>query len=209
VCRDIHGQEGFFVKLRRRVALTAALLAAIPALALAAARTHAHIYRPFSAAGKPVGHVTHMFPGSCIGGSDASRRSDAWRCLISGSTIADPCFSSAKAKSFVLCPASGPWSSNVIKVKLVQKLPKGKANKGKPSMHGLPWALVTVRGWKCRLDTGATSVAHGKRQNYFCKGTSKSLWGSPQRGSEPWKIYVAGNHPKHFRTRTGIKAAWF
>jgi hypothetical protein len=175
-------------------------------LALAASSTHVHIYKPFNSAGKPVGHVTHTYTGSCIGGSDASRRSDAWRCIISGSTIADPCFSSSKAKGVVLCPATGPWSSKVLKVKLNAKLPKG--NSGKRSTHGLPWALVTSKGWQCRLDTGATSVAHGKRQNYFCKGTKQSLWGSPQRGSEPWTIDVGGNHPKSF-TKTAIKAAWF
>jgi hypothetical protein len=197
------------LKHTRKLVLAAALLAAVPPLALAAARTRVHIYRPFNSAGRPVGRVTHTFSGSCIGGSDASRRSDAWRCIISGSTIADPCFSSAKARNFVLCPASGPWNSKVVKVKLVQKLPKGKANQGKPSTHGLPWALVTARGWKCRLNTGATEVVHGKRQNYTCHRTSKSLWGAPQRGSEPWKIYVAGNHPKRFHATTRIKDAWY
>lgn len=195
------------MKHSRRAVLAAVTLGAVPALALAATSTHVHIYRPFTSAGKPVGHVTHTYSGSCMGGSDASRRSDAWRCIISGSTIADPCFTSSKASGFVLCPATGPWSSSVIKVRLNSKLPKG--NSGKPSTHGLPWALVTAQGWKCRLDTGATAVVQGKRLNYFCKGTSKSLWGSPQRGSEPWTIYVAGNHPKKLHTKTGIKAAWF
>lgn len=192
-----------------RLGLGAAIVAAIPTLALAATRTQAHIYEPFNSAGQPVGHVTHSYPGSCIGGSDASRRSDAWRCIVSGSTIADPCFSSSRAKHFVLCPATGPWSSALLKVSLTSKLPGKMANKGKHSTRGLPWAVVTSRGWKCRLDTGATQVLDGRRQNYFCKGTSKSLWGSPQRGSEPWKIYVAGNHPKHLRAKTGIRTAWF
>jgi hypothetical protein len=197
------------VKYRDKIALAAVLLAALPALALATTLTHTHVYKPFNSAGKPVGHVTHTYPGSCIGGSDASRRSDAWRCVVSGSTITDPCFSSSRAKQFVLCPATGPWSSRVIKIRLFSKLPAGKANKGKPSTRGLPWALVTVKGWKCRLDTGATTTVDGKRQNYFCKGTTKSLWGSPQRRSEPWKIYVAGNHPRHLHTTTRIRAAWF
>lgn len=195
------------MKKRAGVSLVIVLFAATTAFALAATKTHVHIYKPFTSAGKPAGHVTHTYGGSCMGGSDASRRSDAWRCIISGSTIADPCFSSSKAKGVVLCPAKGPWNSNVIKVTLNSKLPKG--NTGRPSTHGLPWALVTTKGWKCRLNTGATAVVHGKRLTYFCKGTSKSLWGSPQRGSEPWTIFVAGNHPKSLHTKTGIKAAWF
>jgi hypothetical protein len=197
------------VRHTTRFALVAIVLAAIPALALAATRTHAHIYKPFNSAGQPVGRVTHTYPGTCLGGSDASPRSDAWRCIVSGSTIVDPCFSSSKASHFVLCPTTGPWSNHVFKVRLNSKLPGRMANKGKPSTHGLPWALVTVEGWKCRLNTGATQTVGGKRQNYFCKGTSKSLWGAPQRGSEPWKIYVAGNHPKALHTKTGIRAAWF
>jgi hypothetical protein len=188
------------------LSLATVVLAGTAGLALAASSTHVHIYRPFTSSGKPVGHVTHAYTGSCMGGSDASRRSDAWRCTVSGSSIDDPCFSSSKAKKIVLCPATGPWSSKVIKVKLNSKLPRG--NSGRPSTHGLPWALVTVKGWKCRLDTGATAVVHGKRQNYFCQGTSKSLWGAPQRGSEPWRIDVGGNHPRTF-SKTGIKAAWF
>jgi hypothetical protein len=184
-------------------------MAAIPAVALAAAGTQTHVYEPFTSAGKPVGRVTHTYPGSCFAGSAASGRSDAWRCTVSGSTIVDPCFSSSKAKHFVLCPATGPWSSKLIKVRLTTKLPRKLANKGKPSTHGLPWALVTVKGWKCNLDTGATQTVGARRQNYFCKGTSQSLWGSPQRGSEPWKIFVAGNHPKRLRAKTGIKTAWF
>lgn len=197
------------MKHTTKFGLVVVVLAAIPTLAVAATRTHAHIYEPFSSAGKPVGRVTHTYPGSCIGGSDASRRSDAWRCIVSGSTIVDPCFSSPKARHFVLCPTTGPWSRAVIKVTLTSKLPGKLANKGRPSTRGLPWALVTVKGWKCRLDTGATQTVQGKRQNYFCKGTSKSLWGSPQRGSEPWKIYVADNHPKRLHATTGVGAAWF
>lgn len=189
--------------------LAIAVLAGTAGLATAAARTHVHIYRPFNSAGQPVGRVTHTYHGSCGSGSDASGRSDAWRCTVSGSTIADPCFSSSQQTSFVLCPATGPWNSNVIKVRLFSKLPKGMANHGRPSTHGLPWALVTVRGWKCRLNTGATRLVDGRRENYSCRGTKQWLYGAPQRGSEPWKIYVAGPQAKHLHNRTAIKAAWF
>jgi hypothetical protein len=189
------------------ISLAVVLLAGTAGLALAATNTKVHIYKPFNSTGKPVGRVTHTYTGSCIGGSDASRRSDTWRCIVSGSTIVDPCFSSPKAKGIVLCPARGPWNSRVIKVKLNSKLPS--PNKGKPSTHGLPWALVTVNGLKCQLNTGATRTVNGKRENYFCKGTTEALYGSPQRGSEPWKIYLAGGQAKHLSKKTAIRKAWF
>jgi hypothetical protein len=198
------------VKRSGRIALAAILLAAIPTLALAATRTRVHIYRPFTSGGKPRGHVAKGFTAVSCSGSDATRRRDAWRCQIArgfGAFLDDPCFSSMKARGFVLCPATGPWSNQVIEARLRGKLSGG--NQGRPSTHGLPWALVTARGWRCTLNTGATSVIDGKRQNYFCRGMSKSLWGSPQQRWEPWKIYVAGNHPRRLRSTTRIRTAWF
>jgi hypothetical protein len=197
------------LKHTRKVVLAAAVLVALPALALAATHTATHIYKPFNSAGKPVGKVIHTYPGSCFGGSDASGRSDAWRCIAAGSTIIDPCFSSAKAKGFVLCPAPGVVGTRLDKIKLNSKLPGKQGNKGKPSTHGLPWAVVTIKGFQCRLETGATTVVDGKRANYYCKGPKKWLYGAPDRKSEPWKIYVAGPGAKHLTKKTGIKEAWF
>lgn len=196
------------MKTAAGIALTIAVLAASTGMALAGTRTHAHVYRPFTASGQPAGHVTKTVRGSCWTGSLAADRRDAWRCM-GGNFIYDPCFSSSKAHGVVLCAATGPWSSDVIKFKLTKKLPAKFANKRAPSTHGLPWALVTTKGWKCRLVTGATTVADGKRANYACQGTSEMLWGSPERGSEPWKIYVAKPQAKHLHNRTGIRAAWF
>jgi hypothetical protein len=196
------------VKKPAGIVLAITLMALTAGVAWAASSTHAHIYEPFNSAGKPVGHVTHTYTGSCYSGSLSSPRKDAWRC-ISGNALLDPCFSSSKAKHFVLCPVTGPWSSKVVKLKLIKKLPKAQGGKANPSTHGMPWALVTVKGWKCQLDTGATRVVHHQRENYFCKGTKQWLYGSPERGSEPWKIYVAGPKANHLSKKTGIKAAWF
>jgi hypothetical protein len=110
----------------------------------------------------------------------------------------------------VLCPAGGgPWSSEVIKLKLFRKLPGTERGRTRRSTHGLPWAVVTAEGWKCRLDTGATRVAQGRRENYSCKGTRRWLYGAPDRGSEPWKIYVAGSQATRLHNKTAIKSAWF
>jgi hypothetical protein len=61
--------------------LLSIVLASIPALALAATRTHVHVYDPFNSAGQPRGHVAYRYTGSCSA-SRVSRRRDTWRCLI-------------------------------------------------------------------------------------------------------------------------------
>jgi hypothetical protein len=195
--------------IKRRLAVgvfAAVVLAAGPAAA--ATQTQATIYSAFAASGSPAGHVTGTLRGHCWSGSLATERQDAWRCL-SGNLIYDPCFSSANAKGIVLCPATGPWSASTIEIKLTSKLPANYGNKGKPSTSGLPWALVTTQGWKCRLTTGASTVVDGKRANYFCTGTADTLWGAPTRASQPWKIYVAPNGAKKLKRKVAISSAWF
>lgn len=176
--------------------------------AAAVAHTQASIYTPFAASGKPAGPVTSTVRGHCWTGSLSVDHRGAWRCL-SGNLIYDPCFSSANAKGIVLCPATGPWSSSAIEIRLSSNLPVKYGNTGKPSMSGLPWALVTTQGWNCRLATGATTVVHGKRQNYFCTGTQDSLWGAPTRTSQLWKIYAAPNGSKKLSRQVSIRSAWF
>ena len=190
------------------LAATVLVAVAATAVALAATQTQTSIYSPFTASGESATHVKSTVRGHCFTGSLAVNHQDAWRCL-SGNLIYDPCFSSAGAAGIVLCPASGPWGSSAIEIKLTEKLPSNLGNKGKPSTSGLPWALMTVAGWKCKLATGATSVVDGKRQNYFCTGTEDALWGAPSRKSEPWSIYAAPNRAKKLSRRVAIKFAWF
>jgi hypothetical protein len=153
--------------LTRRLVIGVFAAGALAAGAAAAVtHTHASVYAPFAASGKAAGRVTSTVRGHCWTGSLAVDHEGAWRCL-SGNLIYDPCFGSANAKGIVLCPAMGPWSSSVIEIKLTSTLPSKYGNPGKPSTLGLPWALLTAQGWRCRLATGATSVVEGKRQNFF------------------------------------------
>lgn len=170
--------------------------------------TEAGVYMPFSASGRSAVEVKSMIRGHCWTGSLAVNHRGAWRC-VSANLIYDPCFSSPDAKGIVLCPSSGPWSSSGVEIKLTSKLPVMYENKRVPSTSGLPWALVTVAGWKCRLATGATSVVDGQRQNYFCTGTQDSLWGAPTRRSEPWKIYAAPNAAHRLTHEVAVTSAWF
>lgn len=202
------------VDLRRGAVLVAAVVA-LGAVALggaaragAAMRTRASVFHAFTSAGKPAGHVARTLRGSCWTGSLAADRADAWRCMA-GNEILDPCFSSPRARGRVLCPATGPWSSSLVELKLTKRLPGQYANRRRPSTFGLPWALRTTLGWRCELATGATTVVHGLRLNYFCTGTKQGLWGSPLRASEPWRIYVAPSSARTLRRRVGISVAWF
>jgi hypothetical protein len=176
--------------------------------AAAGQRTQLSIYAPFSASGTPTVRVTNTVRGHCWTGSLAAAREDAWRCM-SGNFIYDPCFSSASAQGIVLCPATGPWNSAAIEIRLTRSLPNQYGNKGKPSTSGLPWALVTMSGWKCRLATGATTVVDGRRANYGCTRTKDWLWGAPMRRSEPWRIYAASGTARKLSRTIAIRAAWF
>lgn len=196
-------------RLLARLTLAAAmiLLAAGATAALAATTTtRTVLYQAFTASGQPTIHVTSTARGSCNGGSAAIDRDDAWRCF-SGNFVYDPCFSSAHAKGIVLCP-SGPGATSGIEIKLTAKLTG--ADHGKPSTSGTPWGVQTTSGLKCEIDTGATTVLDGRRANYFCAKSKKTiLWGSPIRKSEPWTIYAAPATAKKLTTKVKLSVAWF
>ena len=202
-------------KVRRVAVLVAAavftfVVATFASTGAAAAgeTTKLTIYEPFASSGAPPARVTTSIRGHCWTGSLASPRGDAWRCM-SGNFIYDPCFSSTMFAGIVLCPATGPWSSAAIEIRLTQSLPRKYENKGRPSTAGLPWALVTTSGWKCLLATGATTVVDGRRANYACSRTKDWLWGAPTRSREPWRIYAASVTARKLSRTVGIRAAWF
>jgi hypothetical protein len=191
---------------RTVVAGTAAALT-IAVAAAAAGSTKTHIYRAFTASGKPAIKVTKTMEGFCNGGSIAIDRNDAWRCFA-GNFVLDPCFSSSKAKGIVLCPAA-PWKASGIKVRLTGKLRDG--NKRKPSTSVLPWGIRTSTGLRCEIATGATLVVHKQRLNYFCLHSKSGLWGSPSRNHQPWTIRIAPASTTTTKlTKTvQIATAWF
>ena len=185
------------------------VLAACAAVAGAAtgARTQVRVYRPFRSSGTPAVRVAKTGRGSCFSGSDAANRHDAWRCL-NGHFVVDPCFSSGRAAGFVLCPIGA--STEALRLTLSRALPRGLRDRRRPgSTRGLPWALITVRGWSCRLVTGATTVVDRRRLNYACQGTRNDLFGAPNRRHAPWRVFYAPPTARHLRHRIGIRTARF
>jgi hypothetical protein len=187
-------------------ALTVAgLIIAVPGAFAGPSTTQTHIYQAFKSNGQPAIHVVRTVHGHCVGGSSSTDRDDAWRCF-SGNLIYDPCFSSAKARGKLLCPAA-PWKNSGVELLYTGKLTGG--DKGKASTSRLPWGIETTSGLKCAFASGATNVIGHNRLNYFCTTGKNGLWGSPSRKSEPWTIYIAAESAKHLSQRIGIKVAWF
>jgi hypothetical protein len=187
------------------VGLVALAIAATLASAAGATKTQTRVFRAFTSSGTPALKITKTVHGSCNGGSASTPRNDAWRCF-SGNGVYDPCFSSSKAKGFVICVAN-PWKPAAVKLKYKGKLKLG--NRGKIGTSGTPWALETTTAWKCRMDTGATNVIRGKRANYFCTRTKNWLWGAPNRKVEPWTIFSAPVTAKKLSSKVKLKIAWF
>jgi hypothetical protein len=186
--------------------LTAIFLAAAALTAAASAtRTQTRIYRPFTSSGKPAFRVAKTISGDCWTGADAPARADAWKC----ETRADPCFSSDKAKGFVLCPWTGPRSSTVLKIRLTKPLPVRYGNTGQPSTSYEPWAIETTTGWKCLAFTGAGTRVGNQFSSYSCTNSKNWLWGRPSRKTEPWTIFYGPLSAKKLTHKASIAVAWF
>jgi hypothetical protein len=172
--------------------------------AQATGHTTATVYEAFSYHGVPEPTVTNV-SGSCFTSSGVTRRDDAWRCTV-GNTLYDPCFSSSLAFGIVICPV--PWQGSGTEIHLSKPLPKSSSHTI-PSLSLQPWAVETVSGAFCVLSSGASSVVHGQRFNYFCgKNAAQGLWGFPSRKKQPWTIRIAPMSAKTLKHRIALVRAW-
>ena len=178
-----------------------ATLAICAGAAQARPRTTATVYQAFSYHGVVIPRV-QVASGYCWESSNVTARLDAWRCFV-GNSILDPCFSSAFANN-VVCPT--PWSDSGVEINLTRPLPK-PTNHAAPSLKLAPWAIETTTGADCILASGASSVVHGKRLNYYCSA-KLGLWGYPDRHSQPWTILSAPPTAKILKQRASILHAW-
>ncbi len=167
-------------------------------------QTTATIFRAFSSAGVPTIQVQSK-SGHCFAPSLTSNRGDAWRCLV-GNFILDPCFSSTKARGVVVCPDR--QLNGGIMIRLTRGFPR-PANRSQPSLATIPWNIELANGQHCLLSSGASTVIHGVRLNYFCDpGTRYGLWGFPNRRAEPWTILSAPFTAKRLTRRLVIVRVW-
>jgi hypothetical protein len=153
--------------------------------------TAVHIYAPFSSSGTPVLPTARTVTGYCWTTSNATARTDAWRCMT-GNDILDPCFAASRVAHFALCPDGGPWSSKVIRMNLSRALPTLEATSPEPSPTTEPaWAVELADGGHCQLLLGAGNVTANLRENYNCSN-GVTLYGTANHSTQPWTIF--GRH---------------
>jgi hypothetical protein len=140
--------------------------------------------------------------GSCVGGSIASDRVDAWRCMA-GNLIMDPCFSSPSG-SQVACPSFQNIDSVTV-INLSQALPRNLANPGSSSV---PWQFQLVIGPQCRPSTGATATpVNGMQVSGRCSN-DVDWFGHINQSVEPWAVVVQSAPGAHSVGRQTISKAW-
>lgn len=131
----------------------ATIAAAVPALAAPtiAAHTTAVVFNAKSM------RVTARQNGFCWTRSIASRRSDAYRCMVVNS-IHDPCFT--LSQNTVACPADGAKNTGVV-IRLTKPLPEPNP------LAGNAWQMKLVSGAVCSAPTGTTVPGFP----YYCTGS--------------------------------------
>src|SRR5262249_28897282 len=146
----------------------AASLVLVAAAGASTQATRVKIYRPLDGGDLvPTLHFTSKVSGTCLSGSAANSRSDAWRCSTGG-RIVDPCFSDPNAHTWVACPSDGaPFTLGVIRLHIKRPLPIKRGNHGVAG-EGNPWAIRLANGTVCTFHAGARFSFHGKPVNYDC-----------------------------------------
>lgn len=177
----------------------------LPASAFARTKTTATVFQAFTSMGAPTIH-TQSKSGHCYTGSLTINRNDAWRCFV-GNYLLDPCFSSTQARGVVICP--NLQVTGGVEIRLTKPLPRTQADGGSPSLRDQPWNIQLTNGRHFAFASGASSLVHGVRLNYFCgAGCNYGLWGYPRRRSEPWTILVGAFNATALHDRQAIRHAW-
>lgn len=125
--------------------------------------------------------ATSTVRGHCWTSSIASRRSDAYRCMV-GNGIYDPCFS-IDTKT-VACPTNVAANSGV-RVALTQPLPQANAG----NVHNA-WMMQLAGGATCNVGTGTTIP----RYPFYCTGNL--VCAAPAR-SQQAAMFVQCGRPKN------------
>ncbi len=161
------------------------------------------VYEPYSDGALAPGiAATAADSGTCIGGSIASDRPDAWRCMVANQPI-DPCFSNPSHVQ-VACPSFQNIDA-VTLINLTQPLPENLAN---PAAAKLPWRFQLSTGPLCGPSTGAAAnTVDGMRPRGAC-GNSVEWFGEINQNVQPWSVLVQSSPGGNTLTRDTISAAW-
>jgi hypothetical protein len=122
-----------------------------------------------------------------------------YRCL-KRNLIHDPCYWDLySTRERVVCVAA-PWKRKVV---VLRSSSPGDEYTSKRR----PWALILTSGRRCRFVTGATTVVHGRRLNYFCTG-KRYLFGYPDRRPRFWKVRQARDPQGAGMKKVRVRRAW-
>lgn len=197
---EVAGQTSSGANTPRSEPPTTATTADSAATSWASGRTEVVVYEPFTPSGLASDvSATATKAGYCWTSSDATQRSDAFRCM-SGNEIFDPSFSNPYGKSEVACPESGP--SQLIVLDLTQPLPSVTGDQS----ANTPWRFQLADGAICEIATGATATIDGMRLNGSCRD-SASWVGSIDESNEPWSVLIEQQGSSQL-VSTQIKEAW-
>ena len=189
------------------VAGMVALGGAVPAAASAGTpRTRVETTYPWTAAGriKATLKVAGSAKGTCWTSSIAVSRSDAYRCMTTGSLIYDPCFAPETRTFTQLACMAAPWG-RVTRFELTAPIPKiARHPNGKPWI----WAYELGNGIRCITATGTGTVVDKVVLNYYCvPGTG---WASiPDRKAEPWSVHYARSYGSKTVETEKLITAWY
>jgi hypothetical protein len=169
--------------------------------------TAVRIYAPFNASEAPTLPIARTVTGYCWTSSNATARTDAWRCMT-GNEILDPCFAASRAARFVLCPDGGPWSGEVFRMNLSRELPTLEPTRAEPPPTTEPaWAVELEDGAHCVLLEGTGNIVANLRENYKCTD-GVTLYGNANRAAQPWTIF--GRHGSAGQlTPQPVAAMWY
>jgi hypothetical protein len=179
----------------------------LPAKQVSTGRTSIHVYTPVTAAGSVAAgiRIGKTATGDCWTGSEASARSDAFRCMV-GDYIHDPCFAAQTGSAnYVLCPQYTP-DAKALRIKLTKQLQLG-VETGDPT-RGPPWAVRTTNGMWCTILTGATGLLAGMPIRYGCTGGGVLL-GNPRRSTKIWTIFYASSYKASQFRPVKLRSAWW
>jgi len=131
---------------------------------------------------------TKTLRGNCWTSSIASRRSDAYRCMV-GDSIHDPCFA-INAKT-VACPLDVAANTG-IRIALTDPLPKSNGGNARNA-----WMMQLAGGATCNIGTGTVIP------DYPFSCTGNMVCAAPSSSANAHVVFVQCGRPKNGMTVTG------